>query len=124
MQKNNKKLPYHIHANIGLEFLLQKAWMCRNGMCKFLNGNINKELDQTLYEISLRNLKNFFFVADFDNLLNDSNKLLEKLKIKKKYDLDNFKINKREVFENEKDIIEKYNYYDLKLFKLFQDKLI
>ena len=123
MQKSNKKLAYHIHANIGLEFFLQKTWMCRNGMCKFLNGNINEELNQNLYEVSLKNLKNFFFVVDFNNILNDSNKLLEKLKIKKKYEIDSIKINRREVFEDEKDIIERYNYYDLKLFKLFKGNL-
>ena len=50
---------------------------------------------------------------------------MKKIKPKKKIEyLDNFKINIREIPENEKNIIEKYNYYDLKLFELFKDKLI
>jgi len=33
-------------------------------------------------------------------------------------------LNKYSHSKNEKNIIEKYNYFDLKLFKLFEDKLI
>ena len=93
-------------------------------MCKFVNGYINKELDQDLYEISMTNLKNFFFIIDYENYNNECNKLMKKIKPKKKIEyFDNFKINIREIPENEKNIIKKYNYYDLKLFELFKDKL-
>ena len=106
MQKKNRRLPYYHHANDGLDFFIQKSWSCKNGMCKFVNGYINKELDQDLYEISLKNLKFFFFIIDYENYINDFNKLMKKIKPKKKIEyLDNFKINIREIPENEKNII-------------------
>ena len=46
-----------------------------------------------------RILPNFYFVVDFDNFKDDSNKLMKKLKINKKIDfINNFKMpNKREI---------------------------
>ena len=120
MQKRNRRLPYHHHANVGLDFFIRKSWSCRNGMCKFINGNINNELNESLYLVAINNLKNFYFVADFDNFLEDSHKLLEKFNTNKKIDyIKNFKTHKREIPIKDQEIIKKYNYFDLKLFHHF-----
>jgi len=123
MQKKNRRLPYHHHANVGLDFFIQKSWTCRNGMCKFINGNINKELNDNLYLYTINNLKNFYFVVDFDNFIGDTNKLIKKININKKIDnIDSFKLpNKREISIKDQEIIKNYNYFDLKLFQHFKD---
>jgi len=125
-QKKNKRLPYYHHANVGLDFFIQKSWACRNGMCKFINGNITKELNDDLYLIAINNLRNFYFVIDFDNFKDDSNKLMLKLKINKKIDfINNFKMpNKREISITDQETIKNYNYFDLKLFQHFKDQSI
>ena len=126
MQKKNRKLPYYPHANIGLDFFIQKSWACRNGMCKFINGNINKEFNDDMYLITINNLKNFYFVIDFDNYIGDTNKLIKKININKKIDnIDSFKMpNKREISIKDQETIKNYNYFDLKLFQYFKDQSI
>jgi len=125
MQKNNVKLSYYNHANVNLDFFLQKSWSSRNGICKFINGYINKELNDELYQISLNNLKNFYFVCDFDNIQNDFIELKRKLGIKKEFNfIENNKISKREISIKENQLIEKYNYFDLKLYNYFKNHLI
>ena len=126
MQKKDRRLPYHNHANVGLDFFIRKSWSCRNGMCKFINGNIKKEIDDNLYLISIDNLRNFYFVVDFDNFAEDSNKLIKKLKTNKKIDyIKNFKTNnKREISNKDQETIRKYNNFDLKLFQYFKDEIV
>ena len=38
-------------------------WRVRNGMCKFINGNLNLDLNQELFNIAKNNLKNVYFCS-------------------------------------------------------------
>ena len=124
MQKKYEKLPFHVHATKNLSFFLQKVWNCKNGVCKFLNGYIDRDVNEDLFSISLNNLKNFYFVVDHGNFVNDVDKLRKKLNIKNKVGyLDNFKTEKKSITYEEKKIIEQYNYFDIKIYKIFKDQL-
>ena len=124
MQKKYKKLPFHVHTTKNLSFFLEKVWSCENGVCKFLNGYIDRDVNEELFNISLNNLKNFYFVADFENFDNDVEKLRKKLNIERKIEyLNSFKTEKKTISYEEKKIIEQYNYYDIKIYKIFKDQL-
>ena len=59
-----------------------KDWRVRNGMCKFINGNLNLDLNEELFNIAKNNLKNFYFAIDFNNLELELKLLSKKLNIK------------------------------------------
>lgn len=124
MQKKYKKLPFHVHAKKDLSFFIEKVWSCKNGICKFLNGYINHDVDDHLFNISLNNLKKFYFIADYENLRTDVNKLRKKLNIKRNIEyINNYKTEKTMISNEELSIIKKYNYYDLKIYQIFKDQL-
>ena len=77
-----------------------------------------------LVYISLNNLKKFYFIADYENLRTDVNKLRKKLNIKKNIEhIDNYKTEKTMITNEELSIIKKHNYYDLKIYQIFRDQL-
>ena len=51
-------------------------------MCKFIIGDINIDINDNMYPKVEENLKNFWFIIDFDNIENDVKKLSEKLNIR------------------------------------------
>ena len=121
IQKKFEKLPFHLHAKKGLEYFIKNVWSVRNGMCKFINGNLDIDLDEKLFEISNKNLKNFYFVIDFNNLESDLRFLSKKLDIK----VDNIEYKnsyitqKEKLEENDVELITKFNTFDIKLYKEF-----
>tara|TARA_B100000029_G_scaffold480546_1_gene528670 strand:+ start:419 stop:1123 length:705 start_codon:yes stop_codon:yes gene_type:complete len=117
MQKKYKKLPFNVHAEKGLEFFLKNVWNCRNGICKFINGNIKNEVNEELYKISIENMKNFYFVLDFENFNRDVDVLSSKLNIKNKIQYtNNYKTTKENFSKENKELIKKYNLYDSQLY--------
>jgi len=122
VQKQFKKLPFHVHAKKGLEFFLQNAWSSRNGICKFINGNIETEVNEELYKISVENMKNFYFILDLKHLERDTNMLLSKLNIKnKKIEHENSYLTTKDSLSNQnKELIKKYNLYDIRLYDAYK----
>ena len=121
IQKKFKKLPFHLHANEGLEYFLMNVWSVRNGMCKFINGNLNLDLNEKLFEISNINLKNFYFVIDFNDLEAELKILSKKLNIQAaniEYK-NNYITQKEKLEKNNIELISKYNQFDIKLYKEF-----
>ena len=51
-------------------------------MCKFINGNLNLDLNEELFNIAKNNLKNFYFIIDFNNFESELKLLSKKLNIK------------------------------------------
>tara|TARA_B100000989_G_C19532384_1_gene470848 strand:- start:9202 stop:9900 length:699 start_codon:yes stop_codon:yes gene_type:complete len=121
IQKKFKKLPFHLHAKEGLDYFLKNVWSVRNGMCKFLNGNLNMDLDEKLFDISNKNLKNFYFVIDFNNLESDIKNLSKKLDIEvTDIEYKNSYITQKEKLEDKDvELIIKYNTFDIRLYKEF-----
>jgi len=121
IQKKFRKLPFHLHAKEGLEFYLMKDWRVRNGMCKFINGNLDLEINEELFNIAKNNLKNFYFVIDFNNLELELKLLSKKLNIKPgdiKY-INNFIAQKDKLEKKDIELISKYNQFDIRLYKEF-----
>ena len=114
IQKKFDKLPFHLHAKEGLEYFIKNVWSVRNGMCKFINGNLDIDLDEKLFEISNKNLKNFYFVIDFNNLESDLRFLSKKLDIKvDNIEYRNSYITQKEKLEkNDVELITKFNTFD------------
>ena len=65
IQKKFDKLPFHLHAKEGLEYFIKNVWSVRNGMCKFINGNLDIDLDEKLFEISNKKSQKFLFCNRF-----------------------------------------------------------
>ena len=121
IQKKFRKLPFHLHAKEGLEFYLMKDWRVRNGMCKFINGNLDLEINEELFNIAKNNLKNFYFVIDFNNIELDLKLLSKKLNIKPGdiKNINNFVAPKDKLEKKDIELISKYNQFDIRLYKEF-----
>ena len=81
MQLNNKKLSFNHHSKKGLSIFLTKLKINQNCLCKFIIGDLNTDIDDTLYKKAKNNLRNFWYIIDFENLDEDIKKLANKLDI-------------------------------------------
>ena len=119
IQKKFEKLPFHLH----IPFLTLQTFLIKYSKpffaCKFINGNLDIDLDEKLFEISNKNLKNFYFVIDFNNLETDLKSLSKKLDIKvANIEYKNSYITQKEKLEQKDvELITKYNKFDIKLYK-------
>jgi len=124
MQLNNRKLPFHYHSKKGLKLFLSKLKINQNCMCKFIIGDINIDINDNMYPKVEENLKNFWFIIDFDNIENDVKKLSEKLNIRFELEHKGKKYKKKDEYsEKDNELIKKHNKYDLKLFNFFKNNL-
>ena len=124
MQLNNKKLAFHNHAKKGFSFFITKLKINQNCICKFILGDLNQDITEELYKKVEKNIKNFWFIINFEDIENDIQKLANKLKIK--FNLEHIvKSNKKELSlsTNEIDLLYKHNEFDLKLFNFYKNNL-
>ena len=94
-------------------------------MCKFIIGDLNIDIDDSLYKKAEKNLRNFWYIIDFENLNEDIKKLANKLNINSGLEHLGKKTteNKLILSSEELDLISKYNKFDLKLFEFFKNNL-
>ena len=104
----------------GLSNFLRNHFGGRNLYCQYFTGYIGEHVNDYIYELALENLKNFYFVGDFDNYSTEVKRLLNKLNMNYENDIHENKSNKRPISEKERKLIQAYNYYDLKLFDNFK----
>ena len=124
MQLENKKLAFHYHSKKGLEFFLSKLKINQNCMCKFIIGDLNVDINDDLFNKAKNNLKNFWFILKFETLKNDVDKLSKKLNIKNIIKHHGEKKNKFvDLSEKDKNIIIKFNEYDIKLYDFYKNSL-
>ena len=76
-----------------------------------------------IYELALKNLKNFYYVINFDNYESDLKKMFEKLNLDIKHNYlkagtSHSKTNLTDLDEK-RIIAKKYNYWDVKLYNEF-----
>ena len=125
MQLNNKKLSFHHHSKKGLSIFLTKLKINQNCLCKFIIGDLNTDIDDSLYKKAENNLRNFWYIIDFENLDEDIEKLANKLDINSGLEHlgKKTKENKLILSSEELSLISKYNKFDLKLFEFFKNNL-
>ena len=127
IQRKYKKLAFNPHAKQGLEFFLKNVWSCNNGICKFLNGRLENELNDSLFKISLENLENFYFIVDFENFDNNVKILSSKLNIKNDIEQsalhqNNYETAEEKLTKEYKELIKKFNLYDIEIYKIYKEK--
>ena len=124
MQLNNKKLSFHNHAKKGLNYFVSKVKINQNCFCKFLIGDLNCDIDEEKFEKAKDNLKNFFFIINFDNLEKDVEVLKSKLNIKESMKhIGKNKKERKNYSDNENNDIVINNTYDIKLWDYFQKNI-
>ena len=124
MQLRNRRLAFHNHAKKGLSYFVKRVNINQNCLCKFLIGDLDSHIDEEKFEIAKKNLRNFFFIMDFENLDKDINAL--KIKFNIKNDLKNIekKIKKKRIYSNDENrIIIDNNKYDIKLWNYYQTNI-
>ena len=99
----NKKHPYFSISKRGLKNFCQKAWEAQNLYCRYYSGNLNSDFERNI-ALAKKNLKYFNEVILFEEL----NKKISMHKNKKSYP---------DITELDKKIIEKYNQYDIEIYK-------
>ena len=113
----NRKHSLNHLAKKGLETFCMNAWEGKNMYVRYFSKNIFKD-DKNHYYIAIRNLNKFYKIFYFHNLNKDISIFLEKEK-DLKIDLKNYRTKKynKIISDSDREIIEKFNYLDLKLFK-------
>ena len=108
-----------ISSRNGLINFLRYNSEVKNLYCQYYSGLIGEIVDERIFKIALENLKNFKAIINFDNYEIELNKFLKEVGIKelKKENFYDNKINKTNYSPEEKEAIELYNYWDLKLYK-------
>ena len=114
---NDKKQPYHYLAKKNIFHFLKYSPEAQNLYCKYFSADTEKDINNDLYELAIKNLKNFDTIIKFQNYNNDMKKFLEKINI---YNIEIPHINtsskKRKISDEELKAIKFYNDYDIKLF--------
>jgi hypothetical protein len=124
MQLNNQKLSFHNHAKKGLDYFVNKLKINQNCFCKFLIGDLNCDIDETRYRRAKDNLKNFFFIVDFENLNEEMDLLKKKLSISTEMKhIGKSNKEKKDYNENQIKMIIDNNYYDIKIWKYYTDNI-
>ena len=124
--RNDPDNPYRVFSS-SLEYFLQNTWPCRNLMTRYLTGHIYKEPDNQSVEQAFINLRNFYFVYDFERLTECHANFLTLLA--RDYNLNRSidqlpsiphlrKSSYLELPDQDRHLIEKYNHLDLALHQL------
>jgi hypothetical protein len=109
-------------ASFGFANWLRNDELSRNLYCQYLSGHVGEPVDEKIYEIALKNLKNFYYVINFNNYESDIKKMFEKSNLGIEASSLKFGMHPKKNSENiddKKIIAKKYNYWDLKLYNEF-----
>ena len=118
----------NLSASRGLINFLRYSREVKNLYCQYFSGLIGEKVDRRIFEIALKNLKNFYDILIFENYDDDAKNFFQK------FDVINFEkkfhANKSSDFKLEKNLeeaIKLYNYWDIKLYEevlSFKSKII
>ena len=113
----NRKHSLNHLAKKGLEIFCMNSWEVKNMYVRYFSGNIFKD-DENHYSKAIGNLNEFYKIFNFHDLEKDIDIFLEKEK-NLKNDFKNYKTKKynKIISDSDREIIKKFNYLDLKLFK-------
>ena len=110
-------------ASRGLINFLRYCSEVKNLYCQYYSGLIGETVEETIYQLALKNLNEFKFIINYENYDDDLKNFLKKFQIKessKKFF--NNKSDKMEISKEEEEAISVYNYWDIKLFEEIKNK--
>lgn len=115
----NEKITDH-----GLTHTLRTQISFKNLACQYYSGLVDEQVDERIFNLAKKNLDDFFFIIDFQNLENDIKKLFDKINFNNKINVSHKnKSNYEKISSNDKRVIEAYNYWDLKLFEYYKKNI-
>ena len=126
MNLNGKKQVYHYLAKKGLYNFVKYCPEIQNTYCQYFSGFIDKNVDDAIFNLALKNYKNFFEIIDFNNMNEELKFFFQKINIQ----VDEIPhINKfsysdknKEIPLKDRAILEFFNGYDLKLYNIFKSE--
>ena len=123
MNLADKKQIYHYLAKKSLSYFIKFCPEVQNAYCQYYSGYIDKDVSEPIYEIALKNLKEFKRIFDFNNLSQDIKNFCEDIdfKINQIPHINSFNRDNKNINSNDRKIIEFYNYFDLKLYNEFKN---
>ena len=108
----------------GLINTIKNQYSFKNFACQYYSGLTDEIVDENIFLLAKKNLENFFFIIDFNNIESDYEKMLKKANCKY-----NIKIKKQnyssyeKISTKDKEVIKVYNYWDLKLYEYYEKNL-
>ena len=117
----DKKSAYHNLALKGFSTFMRNCKEAQNSFCKKYSGEMDKDVNEDIYNLALNNLKLFKHVLFFENLNDDFEKIkkIYNLVDSEKYHL-NSSVVKDYNDKTKRNISLFYNYYDMKLYNNFK----
>ena len=115
----HKITPSHSLAKKGIINLLKYDHHVRNLYCQYFSGYPGETVNEEIYNIALKNLKNFFFVGKFETFSESFNEMCLRLKIDSTERPFVNTSEYKKISIDEKKLIEGYNTYDIKLYNEF-----
>ncbi len=113
-----------ITSSWGLINFLKINSEVKNLYCQYYSGLIDEIVDERIYNIAIKNLKNFKTIIDFENYSRDIKFFLKEFKIEKPDEIHENKNEYSPISEEEANAIKIYNYWDIKLYNEIFDKNI
>ena len=110
-------------ASYGFSNWLRNDKFSRNLFCQYFSGYVYEEVNQSIYELALKNLKNFFYVVNFKEFDSEIKELFKKLSLEVNFEIKKFGTPHSKKYEENLDklkiLAENYNYWDIKLYNEF-----
>tara|TARA_Y100000590_G_scaffold300486_2_gene338788 strand:- start:357 stop:1085 length:729 start_codon:yes stop_codon:yes gene_type:complete len=119
MLKKYNYVPGHDLAKKSLSDLLINSYQVKNLYCQYFSGLPFENVNEEIFNLALSNLKMFYFVGKFEDFNNSFVNLCSKLDLKNNSLIHINKNNYLEISDDQKKLIESYNSYDIKLYKIF-----
>ena len=116
MLKKHDFVPGHNLAKKSLVDLLINSYQARNMYCQYFSGFPFENVNEEIYNLAITNLKNFQFVGKFEDFDNSFIELCRKLNLTNNKIIHINRNTYTAISEDQKRLIEKYNYYDIKLY--------
>ncbi len=113
-----------VTSSRGLINFLKTCTDARNVYCQYYSGLIGEIVDERIYNIALKNLKNFHSIIDFDNYSIDLDNFLKKFNIENKEEIHDNKSKYSPISVNQVEVIKIYNYWDIKLYNEILNKKV
>lgn len=113
-----------VTSSRGLINFLKTCTDARNVYCQYYSGLIGEIVDERIYNIALKNLKNFHSIIDFDNYSIDLDNFLKKFNIENKEEIHDNKSKYSPISVNQAEVIKIYNYWDIKLYNEILNKKV